>query len=357
MDNTTWKGCDAGVESTLNCLYSSFSSDGTNENSDQTQSDDIPKYTTTPMFRNTSSTTWDKGQEDQDEDIEQCTVVELARFNYESYYHLPRGSADLKDIENSSAGLFGWASCVLQNNEKASCKRERSGESNQSQASSQSKPMEVNERKKTCLSCAVQPRSDEEEARQLRSALLESLGVTVASAPSDSSEQSESIEKDEFEYDSDSSESSEEKDRDSENHEGIEQEKENTIHARGKCIALALDEDIEDDVDNQSAAYVDVSVSDDESKQASTSEAKEMPYNITPIGENKEAPSKDECTEHCEDSDGSKEEFVFVGVKPQISRSSWQWGTFVKSLKHSSSTKAIKNNQSSDDSSGEWSLV
>ena len=153
-------------------------------------------------------------------------LLTIAKYNYETFYSLPHGTVTRAEIVSSSAGIFGWGSCVLTESpsearpqlESASCdkkpfdtKKEESSETELLSPSGESPaPSKLTMKTRT----AAQRRGDEEEAAQLRLALLQSVGVKVDyDAPDDKS-------RDNFETDHDAEEVCYEYDEDGSSSEG-----------------------------------------------------------------------------------------------------------------------------------------
>ena len=128
--------------------------------------------------------------EEESEDI-----IAIAKYNYETFYSLPHGSVPEVMVVHSSAGIAGWSSCVLTEpanearpQEDATCKK-RSFDAEKEESSE----AELNTTEESPLPAkkaksAIQRRGDEEEAAQLRLALLQSVGVNATyEAPNDKS--------------------------------------------------------------------------------------------------------------------------------------------------------------------------
>lgn len=96
-------------------------------------------------------------------------MLALARQNYETFYKLKPGTVTAIILEHTSAGIAGWASCVL----SESPTKHELGDNDK-------KRKHVTEAPPTPEPAApYRKRGDEEEARELQLALLESIGVDV----------------------------------------------------------------------------------------------------------------------------------------------------------------------------------
>lgn len=135
-------------------------------------------------------------------------VVELALYNYETFYKLESGTATYTTVYSTSAGIDGWAACTF-DDVVVEPKKEEGKEADS----------------ETATPKKVAPRGDEEENRMLRLAMMESVldanGVTGTASPvvdtegdqgqsfwnnvyyGDGDSSSSSSSSDEFEYDDD----------------------------------------------------------------------------------------------------------------------------------------------------------
>jgi hypothetical protein len=103
---------------------------------------------------------------------ESDVVLTVAQYNYETFYNLKPGTATAAILEHTSAGITGWASCVL--DETPNKPRSEQDDSYTKQ--------ELKTEVVLPPSAKSPPRhriGDEEESRELQMALLESLGVNV----------------------------------------------------------------------------------------------------------------------------------------------------------------------------------
>ena len=94
-------------------------------------------------------------------------VVEVALFNYAQYHNLDPQTVKFAQVEATSAGIEGWASCVL-----SLAVAQTEGNSNNDDDNNNN-----GEDRKLASKKAV--KGDEVEARALRQALLESMGTRV----------------------------------------------------------------------------------------------------------------------------------------------------------------------------------
>ena len=97
---------------------------------------------------------------------ESAIMLALAQQNYETFYKLKVGTVTPVILEHTSAGIAGWASCVL---DEALTKK--------SKTSDDTGKKRKLEDLHTSISC--RKRGDDEETRELQLALLESIGVDV----------------------------------------------------------------------------------------------------------------------------------------------------------------------------------
>lgn len=91
-------------------------------------------------------------------------VVEVALFNYAQYHNLIPQTVKFSQVCATSAGIEGWASCLLQKNLAPRKDNTR------------------NDDKGNLPTHTKRVKSDDQEARELQQALLESLGTTVATS-------------------------------------------------------------------------------------------------------------------------------------------------------------------------------
>lgn len=103
---------------------------------------------------------------------ESDVVLTVAQHNYETFYNLKPGTATAAILEHTSAGITGWASCVLDETQNKPRSEEEGSYTKQELKTEVVLPP----------SDKSPPRhriGDEEESRELQMALLESLGVNV----------------------------------------------------------------------------------------------------------------------------------------------------------------------------------
>lgn len=123
--------------------------------------------------RAATSNIWDVGFDYSSADeykYESDAVLAVAQYNYKTFYNL-RQVPTIEILHHTSAGIHGWASCVLTKSRKQdkSCgKRKFEAESMDSANTSPTLSPSSRRRK-----------GDAEEDRELQLALLESLGVNV----------------------------------------------------------------------------------------------------------------------------------------------------------------------------------
>lgn len=107
---------------------------------------------------------WESPEEEYQN--ESAIMLALAQQNYETFYKLKAGTVTSVILEHTSAGIAGWASCVLN---EAPTKKSKSPDD----AGKKRKLEDPQE----SISC--RKRGDDVEARELQLALLESIGVDV----------------------------------------------------------------------------------------------------------------------------------------------------------------------------------
>ena len=105
----------------------------------------------------------DSNGDNEDDDDEEQVLVDLALFNYETFYGLEHGTATLDRVAASSAGILGWAACTLPVVSKQKDDFAEKGEPQFSHSCDAEQPP------------TLLPPGDDEEARQIQMALLESL--------------------------------------------------------------------------------------------------------------------------------------------------------------------------------------
>ena len=93
-------------------------------------------------------------------------VLDVALYNYECFHHLGRGTASFAEVVATSAGVEGWASCVIQDEKEGT-----------PPAKSVASQQEKDPGKASCERTPPKRKCDMEEDRQLQIALLESVGA------------------------------------------------------------------------------------------------------------------------------------------------------------------------------------
>lgn len=135
---------------------------------DNPQTFGTPKTSATNIKRSVPDG-WNSPEDDVYED-ESTIMLALAQQNYEAFYKLKAGTASAAIIEHTSAGIAGWASCVLLESPTKATKTEQDGISEKRSLEDAPQPNR---------SSPLRKRGDEKEARELQLALLESIGVNV----------------------------------------------------------------------------------------------------------------------------------------------------------------------------------
>ncbi len=107
---------------------------------------------------------WESPEEEYQN--ESAIMLALAEQNYETFYNLKPGTVTPVILEHTSAGIAGWASCVLT---EASPKKSKTRDD-----TDKKRKLEDPQGSTPC-----RKRGDDEEARELQLALLESIGVDV----------------------------------------------------------------------------------------------------------------------------------------------------------------------------------
>jgi len=310
---------------------------------------------------------------------ENDAVLALAVQNYVKFYGLSEGSINLQDpsiaklLEKTSAGVAGWArACVLSAPLPKQTKYAGSGSGDDEREHQESKaPSE------SCMLAFA--RSDEEESRQLRFAMLESIGVRPGCNKRNNKRTREDTSTACCYYSDDKDSAS---DFTSNNDEG--EDNGNTLTKKPKSSAEVKDSATKepgDDMPNVSSQRR--SIEDRAEVQHGDSPLSDEDFVVVQVPPD-ETPSRNtepKCYEQAarkKHQSAHKVETTTHRAQrqaptdqspPKVSRSSWQWQNFVGHLRATSATSSCKSptkskevenckDQKPDDvSDGEWSIV